>query len=263
MDLLLQRIGRLHRHHRSRPAHVQMPRCYVLGAREMLTDANCAVYDPWLLMKTQACLPAQATLPEDIPILVQQAYAEPEAPEKLTGEWAKAWKERRAEQERQRQKAKVFLVPEPDFDDTLTNWQVVRNTDSDHGAEAAVRDGRATLEVIALQLGRDGTWYFLGSGDPVPSLQVQDAAVKIAGQRLRLPSALCTDRPSDRLPSGKIIEQLEAQTIQLVPEWQQSPLLRGELVLQFDADAETKLNGYRLRYSAALGLQYEKEETDG
>ncbi len=263
MDLLLQRIGRLHRHRRTRPAHAQTPRCYVLGARETLTDASRAVYDPWLLMKTQSCLPEWVMLPTDIPILVQQVYAEPEVPERLTGEWAQAWKESAAEQERQRQKAKVFLVPEPDFDDTLTNWQVIRNTDSDHSAEAAVRDGRATLEVIALQLGRDGTWNFLGSGQSVPPLQEQGAAGKIAGQRLRLPSALCTDRPSDRLPSGKIIEQLEAQTLRLVSEWQQSPLLRGELLLTFDADAETKLNGYRLRYSAALGLQYEKEETDG
>ena len=45
MDLLLQRIGRLHRHHRSRPAPLQQACCAVLDTGEDAFDAGSeAVY---------------------------------------------------------------------------------------------------------------------------------------------------------------------------------------------------------------------------
>ncbi len=266
MDLLLQRIGRLHRHHRSRPAHAQTPRCYVLGARETLTDANRAVYDPWLLMKTQACLPTQAALPADIPLLVQQVYAEPEAPESLTGAWAQAWMERLHHQEAQKAKADVFLLAKPKKPSragTLVNWQSLPEQSTEQGAEAAVRDGSPSLEVLALMRRNDGSWRFLGEDEGIPPQLTPPVARKIAGQRLRLPKPLCTKHSGERDPSLELIRELEEKTVALVPEWQGVLTLKDELLLAFDEEWDASFNGFRLHYDLVLGLTYGMEEQDG
>ena len=82
MDLLLQRIGRLHRHHRSRPAPLQQACCAVLDTGEDAFDAGSeAVYGQWLLWRTRKFLPRSIRLPEEISPLVQQVYGwEREAP---------------------------------------------------------------------------------------------------------------------------------------------------------------------------------------
>ena len=75
MDLLLQRIGRLHRHYRSRPAPLQQACCAVLDTGEDAFDAGSeAVYGQWLLWRTRKFLPRSIRLPEEISPLVQQVY---------------------------------------------------------------------------------------------------------------------------------------------------------------------------------------------
>lgn len=79
MDLLLQRIGRLHRHaahDAMRPQPLRQARCLVLGAGETLEQGGCHVYGEYLLMRTRGFLPASVTLPADIPRLVRQVYDE-------------------------------------------------------------------------------------------------------------------------------------------------------------------------------------------
>ncbi len=79
MDLLLQRLGRLHRHTRKRPANVTQPCCAVLGANtETLEEGSRFVYGDWLLLQTKRLLPNSITLPQDIPMLVQDTYQEPQ-----------------------------------------------------------------------------------------------------------------------------------------------------------------------------------------
>ena len=88
MDLLLQRIGRLHRHHRSRPAPLQQACCAVLDTGEDAFDAGSeAVYGQWLLWRTRKFLPRSIRLPEEISPLVQRVYGwEREAPGGAQGE---------------------------------------------------------------------------------------------------------------------------------------------------------------------------------
>ena len=59
MDLLLQRIGRLHRHTwRSRPRPMQAAVCAVLDTGEDAFDeGSAAVYGKWLLWRTRELLP--------------------------------------------------------------------------------------------------------------------------------------------------------------------------------------------------------------
>ena len=76
MDLLLQRIGRLHRHSRQRPSGLETPRCLVLGAQEELDEGSRHVYGDYLLLRTRALLPEKIRLPQDISPLVQKTYDE-------------------------------------------------------------------------------------------------------------------------------------------------------------------------------------------
>lgn len=73
MDLLLQRIGRLHRHEgRARPRSVAQARCAVLDTgTEDFDEGSKAVYGEWLLWRTRKFLPTAITLPHDIAPLVQ------------------------------------------------------------------------------------------------------------------------------------------------------------------------------------------------
>ena len=76
MDLLLQRIGRLHRHEgRARPRPVAQARCAVLDTgTEDFDEGSKAVYGEWLLWRTRKFLPTAITLPDDIAPLVQGGF---------------------------------------------------------------------------------------------------------------------------------------------------------------------------------------------
>ena len=78
MDLLLQRIGREHRHPGHdpyRPPRLRQARCVVLTAEDGFDEGSKAVYGEWLLWRTQMLLPSAVHLPEDIPSLVQDTYS--------------------------------------------------------------------------------------------------------------------------------------------------------------------------------------------
>ena len=81
-DLLLQRIGRLHRHpERHRPEVAKIPTAYVVGLDTefgVVSTKLASVYEPGPLARTQALLSGVTSLniPSDIDRLVQAVYAE-------------------------------------------------------------------------------------------------------------------------------------------------------------------------------------------
>ena len=76
MDLLIQRIGRLHRHMIKRPKGHKEPVLYVLGASDTLDFERGAaeIYGDYLLARTQYLLTDSINLPQDISPLVQKVY---------------------------------------------------------------------------------------------------------------------------------------------------------------------------------------------
>ena len=75
MDLLLQRIGRLHRHDRKRPDGLENAECLVIDEQgDEFDGGSAAVYGERPLMKTRAALPDKLTLPDDIPPLANRVY---------------------------------------------------------------------------------------------------------------------------------------------------------------------------------------------
>ena len=267
MDLLLQRIGRLHRHRRSRPGPLQEAYCAILDTGEEAFDAGSeAVYGQWLLWRTRKYLPRSIRLPEDISPLVQQVYGwEQEAPEAEQSE--KLRREYEQTQEKKKARAEAYLVPQPEEHrlaqlNTLDDWMQDEGARSDPAARAAVRDGDPSVEVLVMQRRADGSIHFLpwqegGSAVAADSPPPPETALKIARQKLRLPAVFGKVWKVD-----EVIRELEADNRSRLAAWQLSPLLHGELVLLLDENLTAHLAGMELCYDRENGLTCQKEETD-
>lgn len=267
VDLLLQRIGRLHRHHRSRPAPLQQACCAVLDTGEDAFDAGSeAVYGQWLLWRTRNFLPRSIRLPEEISPLVQRVYGwEREAPGGAQGEEMRSIYEQT--QEKKKARAEAYLVPQPETHrlaqlNTLDDWMQNEGACSDPAARAAVRDGDPSVEVLVMQRRADGSIHFLpwqegGSAVAADSPPPPETALKIARQKLRLPAVFGKAWKVDR-----VIRELEADNRSRLAAWQLSPLLHGELILLLDENLTARLAGMELCYDRENGLYYQKEETD-
>ena len=273
MDLLLQRIGRLHRHIRdgrkegySRPKGLQSPECIILGEDgETYDSGSRAVYGEYLLMRTDQILMDEIKIPEEIPDLVQKVYDQENALG-LEGErYGKALEQYKKDLQEKQERAGHYLMMEPKpkrrIDDLLCNAE----NSAEKLSEACVRDGESAIEVLLMKKDEDGNICFVEEGVPAAkgfsAQQVPESTAgrKIAMQRLRLPGVFHTLWNIENT-----IKELEDINRRELAEWQQSPWIHGELVLLLDKNNQMELNGYLLSYSYEKGLEYRrKEEKDG
>lgn len=295
MDLLLQRIGRLHRHERSRPAALRTARCHVVGLPAptqvvattpapvpTLERGSVHVYGEAALLDTVVVLSqhlarvGRLRLPHDIAPLVQAAYSgQVPAPDG----WADTLAEARAAalktQHERRAAAHSFMVPRPDSrgDEAVVGWLDDRTGEPEDAkdgegrgasgarAQCAVRDGEDSLEVLVGR--RTGDEHRLlpwleRHGDallPADDEPPPHLAKALASCSLRLPSALT------RYPQqfDQVVGVLEAQGRSA---WQRSPWLRGELVLWLDENLTARLGNAVVRYDPADGLRVEYDRKD-
>ncbi|MCI1290150.1 MAG: CRISPR-associated helicase Cas3' [Lactobacillus sp.] len=249
MDLVIQRIGRLHRHHINRPEKLKQPTVYVLGAEKFgeYSDADEAIYGKYLLTKTDYFLNSAIQLPVDIPKLVQDVYS-PETDDEVK-DIKQAATEFRDELERLRQKAKVFQIKPPKPKKTLLGWldRAQSGIDKDDiRAQAAVRDIKETIEVVLLQKRADGFYLLDGSK------YSENPSKKVAQQLIRLPAGTTPN-------IAKCINELEVSTRKYFADWEDDVWLRGSLAFVLDEDFTKSFNGWHFTYSKQLGLIYEKE----
>lgn len=269
MDLLLQRVGRLHRHARTdRPEGLREAVCVVMKPPDGRQDeGSLAVYGAWLLWRTERLLPDHVSLPEDIPRLVQDVYGWetedclPESEESLRAREAFELRQREMEN---RAGAFVILPPRQGSSvfgpDTLDDWMRETAAISETAAQAAVRDGDPSIDVLVMVRGKTGTVHFLPwqeggasvAADRPPS---REEARRIARQKLRLPGVFSRKWRIDR-----VIRELEDVNRRFLMRWQEAPLLRGELVLLLDEDLTASLAQTGLRYSREDGLTVEGVE---
>ncbi|MFE5515317.1 CRISPR-associated helicase Cas3' [Streptomyces sp. NPDC056529] len=283
VDLLLQRMGRLHRHLRGkdqqdRPARLRRPRCLVTGADwstpvPLPVRGSVVVYQKYPLLRSAAVLlphleageARPVRLPQDISALVQGAYADTV---QVPAGWQEALDGARLQHEaqraRQREKAAVFRlggIGKPG--EPLFGWVAAGTGDMDDtpAGRAQVRDSRESLEVIVVRrrpdgglttvpwLGEDRRGRRLGGLDlPQDQVPVALAARAAAASSLRLPQEF----------SGEVMDRAIAELEQLVVDaWQakESSWLAGELILPLDEDCQTRLAGFALRYSTTDGLE--------
>ncbi|WP_303816389.1 CRISPR-associated helicase Cas3' [Acidaminococcus timonensis] len=265
MDLLFQRIGRLHRHTRTRPAKLQTPTCLVMGANpeDGLEEGAKAVYGEYLLLRTRELLPDQFSLPLDISRYVQNVYDEnfiidPASEKEALGQYHKVLKEKE-----QAAQTHCLGLPRkskrnPDRN-TLEGWLDATPNLNEKQLEASVRDGGESIEVILLQqCDEPGVFVDAASrkvkfyGDLEPS---NEEARRIYRQKVRLPAFFGKGTFGEH-----VVKELEQMTKKWVPLWLHNPILSGELFLVFNQEGKTELAGYTIRYDPFLGLSYEKEK---
>lgn len=263
MDLLLQRIGRLHRHDRSdRPSQLQTACCAVLDVgNDDFDEGSAAVYGKWLLWRTRQLLPPALCLPDDIPRLVQDTYnweptdCLPEQEESIVQK-----EEYLKQQAIKKQKASEYAILLPDGRDSLDGWMSEEGVQSETAAMAAVRDGDPSVDVLLMARHKDGSVHFLpwqqgGRAVETGVIPTLDDALKIARQKLRLPGAF-----GKRWKIDRVIQELEEGNRLYLSQWQNSPLLKGELVLLLNEEGSAHLAGTVLHYNRQDGLTYCKED---
>lgn len=252
MDLLLQRIGRLHRHpERKRPAALQEAVCCILQSDD--NSGSEKIYGKWLLGQTAARLPERILIPDQISTLVQAVY-QAEAPDDAD------YQEYKRIQQEKRSHAKGYLLKRPNS--LKFHHMLDRAVDSDAEAEASVRDGISSVEVLVLMRRQDGTLRLLPwhtQTQPLPADCVPDDEIcrTIAAQKLRLPAALC-----QRYNIKITISELTRQFGSVMKIWDRSPLLHGQLLLILDERLRSALGEFHLTYSRENGLQYTTEVFD-
>lgn len=287
VDLLLQRMGRLHRHDRGRgqadrPASLRRAVLRVNGMPSVdavpdLDAGSRAVYGSWPLLTSAVVLADHAAgvpvrLPADIAPLVEKAYDEPpSAPAGWEEVWAEAEEEAYLRGERSTARAKAYRLREPKAEPTLVGWLDGRASEAKYSEEtlagqARVRDTEDTLEVLVVWRDGDGVLRVLPGPHPNSG-----AALGVTQQGPPdLPVALSVLASSVRLPSritsrGRIdavITELEVAGWEF-DGWQKSPWLAGELILCLDRDLRATIAGQSIRYDADLGLIVgERESTD-
>ncbi|WP_260333945.1 CRISPR-associated helicase Cas3' [Streptomyces beigongshangae] len=285
IDLLLQRMGRLHRHLRGgeqqseRPARLRTARCLVTGVDWTASvptpvRGSTTVYGAHLLLRSAAALlphldgspQRPVRLPADISPLVQHAYTDDTDP---PAGWAQALEAARAGHDAHRadqaERAATFrlgAVGRPGR--PLFGWLAagVGDADDTQRGRAQVRDSRNSVEVVVVQRRSDGSlatvpWLTPDrkgrprAGLPLPTDQVPTAlaARTAAACGLRLPI---------QFTYGAVMDQAITELEELyVPAWQtkDSHWLAGQLILALDEHCQTHLAGFRLRYDPSDGLE--------
>lgn len=267
MDLLIQRIGRLHRHERLDrvKAHLK-PVCYVMGASPVFDfeKGSTFVYGAYLLMRTQMYLPPFIELPKDISPLVQRVYMPDEELDReekiadLDPELRRAYDEAKKSMERniktKEERARAFLLEKPNRKANLQNWsQNDVTVSSDEQANAQVRDIEDSIEVILVKKCGDGYSFWQEDSDISRRISETSISKKLATQTIRLPAVLSKGYIID-----KSIAELESFNSKYLANWQENAGLKGSLGIILDENNSFELNGWTLRYSSEYGISMEK-----
>lgn len=259
IDLLLQRAGRLHRHQRKRPIKLRAPNLIVMGIEQdhHYGQGNEAIYQRYLLMKTDYYLPRILVLPDDISPLVQAVYDSKNDPDIVGLVEEKQVFDKRIAQAKE--KANTYRIKKPSYRRRadLHGWlqQAQSMVDKDEQrANAAVRDIEESLEVVLLI--KQGQHVTLLNGQSLAVDLLDAEARQIAQQVVRLPNAITRGQIS------KAIEILEQRTANHFASWQESRWLKGTLVLLLDENSHTTFLDSDITYSNRYGLSFIKKGED-
>ncbi|WIX85675.1 CRISPR-associated helicase Cas3' [Amycolatopsis sp. DG1A-15b] len=270
IDLVLQRIGRLHRHQRGpaeadRPAQLRAAEVYITGA-DFTQDppvlepgAERYVYDTHTLLRAAGLLQETAErgidLPDDIAPLVQRGYGDdPVGPPS----WQDALRDARARRDARaaarEAKAETFQVSGPGKPGkAISGWVSASVGEADESSEGRgqVRDGAPSLEVLLVVEDDTGRWTTpswledRAARVPIPTAETppDHVAEVVASCVLRLPLTFS---------NADAEEELWKKT---PPAWEESPLIYRYPVLVVDPGGWGEITGRRVRYTPERGLE--------
>lgn len=266
VDLVLQRMGRLHRHDSrsssERTPAYRMPVCYVRGVETFgshneapdFPRGSKAVYEPMILLSSYAQLLPHfdgepIRIPADISPLVQKTYQENTSTE-IPSAWAEVYESAKKECDKGKEVAKVrakgYLLCAPqrtqytmvDCMNRLLKPDDLRFSDEQIG-EAKVRDTDASLEVIAIIVERNQP------GNPKSAIKSYRLLPSINGTDEA--DLLRFDASADDPPTYWQSMQLAASSIRLPYQYSDAP--------------NHRIKSGKLRFDDALD-QLEKERIE-
>ena len=253
MDVLLQRIGRLFRHKRERNGIFSEPCCAVLEN----SDKYDRIYEKWLLNQTEKLLPEEIVLPDDISKLVQAAYNTDDC------EKDKLLEKYQLNEEKMIRTAKGIGLSAPNNREgsTIEGMMTRRSvSDDEDTALASVRCGVDSIQVYAMVYDPDDgdgdcIRFFGDTHTPLSRTHApsDEEALLVKRQKINLPFALCVGKNRETT-----IEEIEKMNAMIIPEWQNSRELKGELILLLDKNFEVCFNDYKMTYHNVYGMRTEK-----
>ncbi|GFG76633.1 CRISPR-associated helicase Cas3' [Mycobacterium botniense] len=270
IDLVLQRMGRLHRHNRGadqcdRPAKLRSARAYIAGVDfsqappELETAAAQHIYGIYPLLRSAAVLLPKLgrtiELPDDIASLVRAAYGretvEPASWQHAIEDAREKWLQ---QVDRRTAKARDFQIAAPPrAGRAILGWVSgsVGEADEDAQGQGQVRDGAPTLEAILVEENHSGEWA-------TPTwLSAEQAALPVPRDHtppddLALVLASCSIRLPLEFSNADAEEELWAGT----PEtWEQSQFIYRLPVVVVDRNGNGVINRRGIRYTPDLGLE--------
>ena len=270
IDLLFQRMGRVHRHKRGdRPANLQVPQCFVLGLPELpentpkIARPTEAVYGGYLTLRSAAVLrerietKGSVSIPDDLPVLIEKVYgSEIIVPDSWSTAHETALKRFLEKQKESKRNAHKFLLKAPGkATDGLIGWLDINKTMIGDDGRATVREGLDSIEVILVDeeiIGGSPHWKILpwikpcgGQDLPMNGLPGKEQARALALSMVRLPGWMSRGDLFDR-----ILSQLDRA---FICEWQRNPLLKGQLILPLHKNM-SELAGRMFSYDTTTGL---------
>jgi CRISPR-associated endonuclease/helicase Cas3 len=260
VDLVLQRMGRLHRHEkRVRPAKLHEPQLWLLepasseGAVPRFGTSE-RVYDRHILLRSHLSLEGRdhIQIPQDVEELIENAYST-ELPTGLSPEWEHALQDSAEDLARERAEAEAIarriLVGPPTFrDDVLEQFSKELeedNPDVHATLQAKTRLG-ASVAVVCLFATERGLCL---APDGVPPVDLS-----------RKPSLAQTQnllRASVSLSHGAFVGHFATQTGPI--GWHSSPLLRHHKVAVLDAERRLTIPGWVLTLDRELGVVVQRQ----
>jgi CRISPR-associated endonuclease/helicase Cas3 len=263
IDLLLQRVGRLHRHARpagARPDRVNTPRVVVAGMKRKPDAApefprgSVYVYGRHMLLRSAALVVEAAdgsgwSIPEAVPALVRRGYGEDASlPTAWQADAAKAeakWRD--SQRDRAKSAAKFILAGE----DTLGTQHLAglhdiptRDLNDDDAVAAVVRDGPESIEVILVR-----------EDDGCGLRTLDGRSIGVSGAAIHDPAvAEAVVESAVRLPPRPEITAAAKSQLAPLPECGDDPWLRRARVLVLDEQGAVTLGGRRFVYDPELGL---------
>lgn len=240
IDLLFQRLGRLHRHLRDRrPEKLKRPVCYIFSDEDSCKSAK--IYDDYIIRRTDETLSNNLILkiPEDIRMLTEEVY---DLSKGTDGQDKQEYIKHREELKRL---SKAFLLPNAEkckFKGALTIENGGKNNDS-------VRLRLNTINVILLKSKEEYFETFSGIVIQRETIPDEEQTRELLKNRLSL-------RYDDDLVAHETEEdRIDSDSLKL---WKRNCYLENEHFLVSDEDGIFRIGKHSYRYCQSLGWRREE-----
>lgn len=300
IDLLIQRVGRVHRHLRGddqsdRPEQLRQAVCYVRGIEEWAPNGPSfarnvdRVYEGASLMDalavlglTRAGTSCVAHLPKDIAHTVRTAYEADLIRGLIPVRWIDAYDEldvKRARKEaEQRERAQTYLMRSLSAmrgrRGSLIDFFDLKIDDTgsagDDAGNRAVRDTQDTIEVMLVCRHGDAIQLLPWIGDDThgvscgASIPIESTPDTALAKMISRSSVRLPAKMCQRWDADALIDTLEEQCGNIVAQWQESPWLAGRLALVLTQDeASGEAATAETTYSACIdrwNVSYSRRE---